>query len=553
MPSHTETLATPAAIRERIDLRRLPWIRPLVGAYLERYASVASLFAGDPADPASWRATIARAQRGAATRAGTARVLAAQLEQRGAPAAAREQAARLAATETVAIVTGQQAGAFGGPLYTLLKAITTIQLARRIQAEYGVVTVPVFWVESEDHDWDEIRHVEVLDRDQQVASLTLPPLDGAGARPVRTLVLDDRVDETLTAVGARLAPSEFTPDILSSLQRHYRAGTGVATAFAGWLDELLGSLGLVVFDAGDPAAKPLVSDLFAAELTQPGRSAALVRQAAQQMKALGHSPQIEPNEDAVCLFYLDHDIRHPIRHCDDGCTVGDTVRPVQELAAEASAHPERFSPNVLLRPLVQDRLFPTICYVAGPSELAYQAQLGDVYTALGVERPMLLPRASATLLDSAAVRFLDRFSLPFEDLQQQDESALNRLLEHQLPPIVNETLQQTIAAATGQMGRLRDVVTTVDPTLAGVVDTTVDRITDTLRTLESKIVQASKKKDETIRRQFHRTRTLTFPAGAPQERVLGTLFFVNRYGPGLPARLLDVLPLETSHHYVIAL
>ena len=140
------------------------------------------------------------------------------------------------------------------------------------------------------------------------------------------------------------------------------------------------------------------------------------------MARLGHAPQVESAEDAVSLFYLDEHGRRSIRWRDREFVIGDTSHTANALQQEATDHPERFSPNVLLRPIVQDKLFPTVCYVAGPSELAYQAQLGGVYRWLGVEAPLLYSRASATLLDSASLRFLDRHQVPLEALQVQDES-----------------------------------------------------------------------------------------------------------------------------------
>ena len=153
--------------------------------------SLSSLFAGNPAEPGAWRATIARVQAAPRDRALVAGVLADQLERRGAPPEARQAAETLVAPSSVAIVTGQQAGAFGGPLYTVLKAVTAIQLARRVQSEHNVPVVPVFWVDSEDHDWEEIRTATTLDADFNVAEATLPTPAGAGSHPVGALVLDD--------------------------------------------------------------------------------------------------------------------------------------------------------------------------------------------------------------------------------------------------------------------------------------------------------------------------------------------------------------------------
>jgi bacillithiol biosynthesis cysteine-adding enzyme BshC len=419
-----------------------------------------------------------------------------------------------------------------------------------------VAAVPVFWVEAEDHDWEEVRTATVLDRDFTVASLTLHALDGAGERSVGSLTLDAGIDQMISALEQLLAPTEFTAEVLGALRRRYAGGASLGTACAGWFDDLLGQHGLVVFESNDPAAKPAVADLFARELASPSRAAALVAESAAEMSRLGHAPQVEPAADAVCLFYVSDAGRQPIKRQGADYLIGETVRTASDLAAEASAHPERFSPNVLLRPLVQDRLFPTVCYVGGPSELAYQAELGSLYRELGVERPLLASRTSATLVDSAAGRFLDRHDVPYEAFQAQDELALNKLLESQLPPSVDRAIEAIGEYVGARADELKATVESIDPTLAGVVDTTFDRIRGTLDTMQTKIVQASKKKDDTLRRQFIRTRALLFPDGHPQERLLNVAFFVNRYGLAIGDRLLDALPsaLDAGHaHYIVSL
>jgi bacillithiol biosynthesis cysteine-adding enzyme BshC len=547
------TLQTAGIVRAEIDLTRLPWIRPLVMDYARSFAHVAELYAGDAADPDAWRDAIGRVQRAPRDRAAMAAVLDRQLASRQAPAESRGNAARLADQATVAVVTGQQAGVFGGPLYTLLKAVTAIQIARRISREHNVQAVPVFWVDAEDHDWDEVRTAHVLDAGFALRDITLEDLPGAGAQPVARLTLDDRISAAIDVLESHLAPSEFTAEMLAALRTCYRPGTGVATAFAAWLEYLLGRHGLVVFEASDAGAKPLVAAHFERELRNPCRTTRLATEAGERMSALGHGPQVKPSEDAVALFYLDASGRHPIRRAGKDYQVGETVRSAADLREEAAAHPERFSPNVLLRPLVQDSLFPTVCYVAGPSELAYQGQLKGIYQEFGVELPLLYSRATATLLDSGALRFLDRYAVPLEALHAQDESALNRLLESQLPPTVEPALEETDRLMAERAIRMKDVIVGIDPTLAGAVDTTLERMRDTLKTLHAKIIQASKRKDETLRRQFTRTRTLAFPAGHPQERHLNLVFFANRYGPALCDALIDGVPLETDRHYILTL
>src|SRR5829696_3502450 len=510
-----------------IDVRRFSWIRPLAGDYANNFVNVAALYAGDPTSREAWRAAIARAQQHGRRRDEVAAMLAAQQERRSAPAQARAAAAKLTDSETVAVVTGQQAGVFGGPLFTLLKAITAVQLARRTSTEYGLTVVPVFWVDAEDHDWDEVRSVSVLDANFQPKSIDLETVDGAGQLPVAALTM-------------------------TGLRNAWRSGEGMASAFARWLEGLLGPLGLVVFESADASAKPLVADLFARELQFPGKTASLAASAGAELSERGHQPQVVPQPESLSLFRLEGS-RRPIRRQGDQFVVGENVHAPAALAAEAVEHPERFSPNVLLRPVVQDALFPTICYVAGPSELAYLGQLRGVYEHFGVPMPLMYPRASATLIDAAAARFLSKYDFPIEDLQPQDESGLNRLLQSQLPKTVEQALAEADESIRRTMQRVIEVMPEVDPTLAGASRTTLGKMEHDLHALQGKVIQAAKKRDETLRRQFGRAQAQIFPLGHPQERTLGVVFFLNRYGPALIDRLLEELPLEIGKHWVLTI
>jgi bacillithiol biosynthesis cysteine-adding enzyme BshC len=542
-----------------IDVRRFSWIRPLVADYATNFSSVAEFYAGDPSRPDAWRQAIARTRQHrlvrrnaepAGERTDVALLIRSQQANRNAPPEARASAATLVDPETVAVVTGQQAGAFGGPLYTLLKAITAIQLARRVSTEHQVPAVPVFWVEAEDHDWDEVQGVTLLDADYRPTTLVLDPPDGAGKRPVAELTLDDRVNRSIEAVEATLSRSDFTSWVVGQLREAWRPGERAGTAFARWLEQLLGPYGLVVFEGADTAAKPLVADLFARELQTPGQSASFAAAAGKLMTERGHQPQVNPPPDGVSLFLLDG-ARRAIRRHDTALAIGDDVRDVRAMAAEAVDHPERFSPNVLLRPVVQDTILPTVCYVAGPSELAYLGQLRQIYDHFGVPMPLMYPRATATLVDSAAVRFLAKYDVTVETLQAQDDAVLNRLLEAQLPKDVDEALADARAAARRTMERVIEVMPAVDPTLAGAAKTTLGRMEHDLQSLHGKVIQAAKKRDETLRRQFVRTQAQIFPNGHPQERTLGVIFFLNKYGPGLIDRLLEELPLEMGKHWII--
>ena len=196
-------------------------------------------------------------------------------------------------------------------------------------------------------------------------------------------------------------------------------------------------------------------------------------------------------------------------------------------------------------------MFPTVCYVAGPNELAYLGQLKGVYEAFGLPMPLMHQRATATVVDANAMKFLTRHEFPFEALRAQDESALNELLEAQLPASVEASLQDASRAIEERVGGLAHEVAQVDPTLEGAARSTLTRMQDDLKKLHGKVIQAAKRKDDTLRRQYHHARALTFPGGHPQEREVGFVSFLNKYGPTLVDRLSEEIPIDMGTHWVI--
>jgi bacillithiol biosynthesis cysteine-adding enzyme BshC len=535
-----------------LDIRRFPWIRRLAADYAFDYPRLESFFSGNPDDDSAWTSAIARVRAHPRPSQEVADLVSAQLQRRGAPAEALAAAQALRDPQTVAIVTGQQAGLFGGPLFTLLKAMTALAVAGEVSRRHGVQAVAIFWIDAEDHDWDEVKVCGLLDGDLNPAPVGAGTPDGAGIRAVGHVTLDAAIDEALTALERTLTPSEFTTDLLADLRRAYRPGTTMADAFGAMLDVTLGTRGLVVYNASDPAAKPLVAELFAAELARAGETSRLARQAGDALTARGYHAQVAPPEDAVSLFALRDGVRQPIRVAGTGTfLVGDAARSRDDLVAHARQAPAEFSPNVLLRPLVQDTIFPTVCYIAGPSELAYLAQLKEVYASFGLPMPLVRHRASATIVDSNTMRFLTRHALPLEALRARDEAALNTLLSAQLPPEVDDTIASLAATIDERMERLARAVVAVDATLEGATRSTQGRMQDDLQRLQGKVVQAAKRKDATLRRQFQHAQQQIFPGGEPQERQLGFVYFLNRYGPHLIERLAAALPGEQGTHSVL--
>jgi bacillithiol synthase len=541
-----------SAVRFSVDVRRLPWMRRLAVDYAFDFARVEPFFSGNPADRGSWADAIAAAQRHARPRRELTDIVVAQQERRGAPPEAVAAARRLADAGTVAIVTGQQAGLFGGPAFTLLKAATTIKLAQHVAREHGVTVVPVFWIDAEDHDWEEVRACAVLDAQLSVVEVAAAPPEGAGDRTIGSLEWPESITAASEALFQALPPTEFTPWLAEIVRSAYAPGLGVAESFGRMLDAVLGPHGLVVYDASDRAAKPLVSDLFARELEHPGRTALLAARAGAELVSRGYHMQVAPNAGSAALFELDGG-RVPIRYDGSQFVAGSVAVAPGDMVLRARTQPETFSPNVLLRPLVQDTLFPTICYVAGPNELAYLAQLRGVYESFGVPMPLMQPRASATLIDSAGVRFLAKYDVALEELQRQDEHALNELLKTLLPPAVERTFREAGEQLAARMGAVIDAVPAIDPTLDGRARSALGRMQHELETLHAKVLQAAKRRDETLRRQFMHVQAQAFPAGQPQERIIGGISFLGRYGPAVVARLLEELPVDGGTHWIVTI
>jgi bacillithiol biosynthesis cysteine-adding enzyme BshC len=477
-------------------------------------------------------------------------VIGAQQLHRGAPADAVAAAARLRNPETVAVVTGQQAGLFGGPVFTLLKALTAMQLAERLRAEHGVPAIAIFWIDAEDHDWDEVKSCGVLDASLSRRTVAVGDPPGAHVEPVARLRLDATIDAAIHELAAALPPTEFTESLVASIRAAYAPNAGMVHAFGRWMESVLGPRGLVVFDSADPAAKPFAAAVFTREIERAGRTARLAADAGAALEAQGYTAQVTPQPETVALFHLNGG-RQPVRIQGDAFQVGDSIVPKGALLERVRQAPAEFSPNVLLRPVVQDTLFPTVCYVAGPNELAYLGQLRGVYENFDVPMPLMFQRATATLLDSNAVRFLLRHDISMEQLQAQDESLLNQLLAAQLPPDVEAAMQDVSRLLQDRMEQLATSVAQIDATLEGAARSAFGRMQDDVKKLNAKIIQAAKRKDETLRRQFHHAQAQAFPGGEPQERSVGFVSFLNKYGPPFVDRLLEELTTDIGIHWVI--
>jgi bacillithiol biosynthesis cysteine-adding enzyme BshC len=478
-----------------------------------------------------------------------AAALARQQSERGAPEAATE-AGRLAEPGAVAVVTGQQAGLFGGPLFVLHKALCTLEIARRLSESRAEPVVPVFWVASEDHDFAEVRSVCVIDGNGGIRPLRYTPAEEPTGQPAWSIVLDDDVSRLVSQLRESLPSSPSRDDVVAIVEECYRPGQTLSGAFARLLSRLLP--GLVVLDPSDPALKAAMAPVLAREIEEASPSSRLALEAGEALLAAGYHQQVPVRPGFLNLFVLAEGERRAIAIADGDLEVRGLGRTlsVGDALRQLAADPVPWSPNALLRPIAQDAMLPTAAYVGGPAEIAYHAQIGAAYPHFGVPRPALVPRPSVTLVEPAQVRALEAEGLALPDLAGDPEAVLGRWVR-QTYPEVDEAFAATRGAIEREMTALEETLAALDPTLAGAAASARGRALHQVDGLREKSTRALKKRDEGRAARLRRAHDALFPGGSFQERGLGLITAIARHGLAVCAELRDrVDPFARGHQVV---
>ncbi len=511
-----------------LDYRKLSY-KPLFLDYLHRYSALSEFFPGDPFESESWTKIARELDAVAHPRAAVSRELLELNRDLGADEAALSTIDALG-KGALAIVTGQQVGILGGPLYTLYKALSAVRVARNASALLERPVVPLFWMDTDDQDFDEVRHAHLIGASGELVSVHYET-DGVESRiPVGGRRLGPAIEKVLDDASRALPDSEFKAELLQALEV-YAPGRTLAQAFGGFLLCLTRGTGLAIVDPSSPALKRLAVDLFRRELRRGQESRERVRETTRKLVAAGYHAQASPADSQLNLSYARPE-RHPIgvdgpalRLAPEG--EAQSIEEVERLLTE---EPQAFSPNVLLRPVYQDTLLPTLAYIAGPSELAYFAQLRGLYDHFGVTMPLVAPRASFTVVERPQARFLERYEVDLTRLNSDDESLLNEILRRHSPPRLEEDLTRAQTCLQEITSALERDLAEVDPTLVPTVASTRGKLFHHLKELEGKALRAVKRKNETVRGQFLATRTALFPGFEMQERKLSPLVFFSKYG-----------------------
>jgi bacillithiol biosynthesis cysteine-adding enzyme BshC len=432
---------------------------------------------------------------------------------------AKDRLEASAAGRGVVVTTGQQPGLFGGPMYTLSKALTALALADALQQASGVPVTPVFWAATDDTDFKEASSTVVA----VPGGAQLLRVDHVGALgpPMSAMPLADvsiQLDALRKSVAATLDPRP-----LELLDEYYRDGQTVGSAFVGLLRALFEPLGIAVIDASHAATRNAARTVLTGALASAGELAERVAERNRELEDAGFTPQVQDVPGLSLVFTMTSGARRRV--------------PIKAAAKQAVT--EDMGPNVLLRPVVERAILPTATYIGGPAEIAYFAQISPIADVLGVPRPAIVPRWSCTVLEPHVDKILQELHLVPEDLRDPHE-AESRIARDRLPRQMLDELNATRRILEERLDALSEVAMAsqapVPPAVTGGLRANLMRRLDRF---ERRMIAGSKRRHADLMTEIGTARGSLYPLGKPQERALNFIPLLARYGDALRGEMLD--------------
>lgn len=449
------------------------------------------------------------------------------------------------------IVTGQQLTIAGGPLFTMFKILTAISESEKLQTKTGQPVIPIFWLADEDQDFDEIASITVpVGTEFQSVKMDNPAVESqrAGFIPV-TEDVNAKVSELLKL----LPETDFHDDVSKILTESYKIGNTHNDAFATLILRLFSRFGLLVFGSARPESRALLKDTFKKLVLKSDQIHQALEETSSKLDKQYHR---QVSVSASNWFICKEDGSRSKLNVDNGkwtSTEGDNFT-TDELSTMASENPDLLSPNVFMRPILQDVLLPNIAIVAGPGEVAYYAQTKEMYKACEMTMPVVIPRFSGMLIEPAIEKNLSELPFSIPDFSKRHEDLetefVQKTQDHDLNAFFSQWSDEISALAESKIG----VIESVDPTLVGTLKRIESDQNNALNQLKGKIFKAVKTKQEVQIKRIHRVQSNLFPGRVLQERSIGFIYFLNKYGFDLLDQLLEVVENHSlDSHCIIEL
>jgi len=458
--------------------------------------------------------------------------------------------------DSVAVVTGQQAGLFSGPLYTIYKALSAVKLSECLRGR-GFKAVPVFWIATEDHDFEEVSNAFVINKSGNVEEIKNEPKREAENLPVGYVKLDDSIKETIEKLFDELPETEFTAELKNTIGEIWKAGESFSDAFILTLKKIFDKYGLIMLDPLNEKLKKIAAPIYVEAIKKSDEIVnALVKRSEELVEKSFHA-QVLVTDDYFPLFWQAKDTtRNALKKSRKGTfkTKDDSREfTIGELAEIAESDPQRFSPTVVLRGVVQDYLLPTVCYFGGGAEVAYFAQSGEVYKILNRPQTPVFHRQSFTVVEAKHRRTMEKYDLTFKELLGGKKENLPKIVEKYLNPEMTKIFAEAEEKINAELNRLDENLTKIEPTLAENLATRRRKIVYHIENIRNKFHKAQIEKDEIINRRIETLFEEILPHKSLQERTVNVLTFLNLYGFYFTDWIYDAIDLDDKGHRIIYL
>jgi bacillithiol synthase len=451
----------------------------------------------------------------------------------------------------LAVVTGQQVGLFGGPMFAVYKALSAVKLADEA-SKAGIDTVPIFWLATYDHDLAEVNHVSIPTAEGVLQTLATSSHDVAGA-PVSSVRLGDEIRAVVQEAVRLLEEGEAA----ECLRDTYRPGETLGTAFARLYTRIFAEWGVIVLNASDAELSRVAKPMYRAAVERSEELSGALLRRGEALEKAGYHQQVKVTESSVLLFTLRQGARVPIHRQGeefvvDGEKLGEKLSRA-DLLAEIESHSEQISPNVLLRPVVEDYLLPTLAYTGGAAETAYFGQAGAVYDNLLGRVTPILPRFSATLVEPKVQRLLEKHKIAMTDVFAGPEELRREIAARSLPADLKLAFESAEKSFNASFGALKQSLEKLDRTLVDAAETACSKMQHQLEKLHSQAARAEALKGELVARHADHLSNCLYPDRGLQERGIGAIYFLARYGKELLDQLYGTIHTDCHDHQILEL
>jgi bacillithiol biosynthesis cysteine-adding enzyme BshC len=523
---------------ECLPFSSIPHTTRLFGDYLHHFDRVKQFYARPPLAEDWWSAEIKKINYPQERRQAVTAILERQNREFGAGEKTLANIERLR-QGAAAVVTGQQVGLFGGPVFCILKALTAVLMAEKAGA------VPMFWLATEDHDLEEINTVNLAAGDHlQKFTVNVPHVEGA---PVGNIAFTDEITAATQQVDALFGKSEVSEMLAAT----YRKGETFGTAFAKFYTKVFSEMGVVFLNPLDPELHRIAQPVFRAALEKSEEINQALVARNHELEAAGYHAQVKVTPSHTLCFYFDDGARTPVRHQDGEFFIGERKLAAVELLNEAERCPEKFSANVLLRPLMQDYLLPTLCYIGGPAEVAYFAQIEVVYRKLANRVTPVIPRIFATLIEPRITKLMDRYHLSLVDLFNTPEKARELVGSRSLPDSILKSFDLAAEHVEKALTLIQGPLEKLDKTLVDAAENAGSKMRYQLQGIRDKAARAEARKNTEVMRHADELITAFYPNKELQEREIGAAYFLLKYGKSVLEQIKAAVRTECGEHQVI--